>query len=92
MNRFFPTNTLILIVFQLFVVLYAISYLIFRKRVSDSFSQQIKNSSKSFIFNMKTNGLKNPIGYDFGIPSLSWIVNTSLSSVLISSKVEISND
>lgn len=92
MNRFFPTNTLILIVFQLFVVLYAISYLIFRKRVSDSFSQQIKNSSKSFIYNMKTNGLKNPIGYDFGIPSLSWIVNTSLSSVLISSKVEISND
>ena len=94
MNRFSPANYLsfIFIAFQIIIIIYVIFYLIFHKPIPDSFYQQLNSNSNSFIYNMKTNGLVNPIGYDFGIPSLSWIVNTSLSSTLISSKVEISND
>lgn len=94
MNRFSPSNYLayIFISFQILIFIYGLSYLLFKKPTLDSFFQQLSAKTNSIIYNMKTNGLTNPIGYNLGIPSLSWIVNTSLSSTLISSKVEISND
>ncbi|OHT00818.1 hypothetical protein TRFO_07814 [Tritrichomonas foetus] len=52
-----------------------------------------KNISFPFIDKMKTNGISNPIGYELGIPSLSWIIrNAPLNSKLVSSRVEISED
>lgn len=84
--------TFILIILHIAISFYLISYLTFRKTSSDAFFQHLTNNSNSNVYNMKTNGYYNPIGYDLGTPSLSWIVNTFLSSTLISSKVVISFD
>ena len=58
---------------------------------NDDYDLFFENQSYSII-NLKTNGLVNPIGYELGIPSLSWVINTSLDAKLKSTKIEIALD